>query len=106
MLSKRLQKRLARAAAKQEKRLQRSEALGRAWKIRDDALWNPLEVLIFIVAIVLGFAFVLGRNHIMFAMELFLPVMLVGVWVLFGQAILRKRAGQRTFLEMFFERFH
>ncbi len=101
----RLEKRVAKRAAKRAQRLDRAERMGKYWKIRDDALWNPFEVLMFIVLIVLAFGMFLGRGHYMFAMELFLPVMLVGVWVLMGQALLRYRAGQETFLEMFFRKF-
>jgi len=102
---KRLEERAARAAMRRAQRMEQSQRMGKYWKIRDDALWNPLEVFVFIALIILVFGMFLGRGHFLFVLELFTPVVLVGVWVLLAQALLRYRAGQETFLQMFFRKF-
>ncbi|MDQ2094018.1 hypothetical protein [Rhodalgimonas zhirmunskyi] len=102
---KRLEKRVAKAATRRAQRMERAERMGKYWKIRDDALWNPFEVFVFILLIVLAFGMFLGRGHFLYVLELFTPVVLVGVWVLLAQALIRYRAGQETFLQMFFRKF-
>lgn len=101
---KRLEKRAAKAAMRRAQKIKRAERIGKYWKVRDDALWNPLEVFVFIVLIVLAFGLFLGHGHYLYALELFTPVVLIGVWVLLAQALFRRRAGQETFLEMFFRK--
>ena len=45
-----------------EGRIGRSERIGRAWKIKDEELWNPFEVVFFVLWIIFGFGFLMGRT--------------------------------------------
>lgn len=72
----------------------RSERIGKAWRVRDDALWNPFEVAGFLGAIIFAFGFLMGRDHFFFAFELFIPVIVVAAVVVVGQAVLRRKAGE------------
>lgn len=80
--------------------LTRIERVGAAWRVREDALWNPFEVASNMLWIVLGFGFLLGRSNYVFAIELFAPVILLGVAVLLGQAVLRWFAGEAGVLSV------
>lgn len=84
--------------------MSRAERLGHAWRVRDDALWNPFEVIAFLVNIIFVFGFVLGRSHYLFVAELFFPVILLSVCVLVYQAIARRRAGESGVLKMMRDR--
>ena len=100
-------KAFARAQAEAEAQARsgsRQERIARAWKVRDDALWNPFEVAAFIGMIIFGFGFLLGRDHFFFAMELFFPVIVIGIAVLILQAGLRRKAGERGVLSLMRDR--
>lgn len=87
-----------------EAQLRREERIGRAWRVRDDALWNPFEVVAYVGLIVFAFGFLLGHGKYMFAAELFLPVLIVGALVVLWQAVMRYRAGEPGVLKVLIER--
>lgn len=62
--------------------------------VKDEALWNPFEVLAFVAAIILVFGFVLGDGNYAFASELFAPVAVTAVVVVIAQNALRWKSGQ------------
>ena len=87
-----------------EGRIGRSERIGRAWKIKDEELWNPFEVVFFVLWIIFGFGFLMGRDHFLFAAELFLPVAVFGLAVVVVQAVMRRRAGEKGVLAVMRDR--
>lgn len=92
--------RVAPPASEDPVQMPRSERIGRKWQVSDEALWNPFEVISFTLWIVFGFGFLLGRSHYVFVAKLFLPVILIAVVVLVGQAVLRRRAGEAGVLKV------
>ncbi|UYV37557.1 hypothetical protein N4R57_00030 [Rhodobacteraceae bacterium D3-12] len=92
------------APAQGKVKMSRTERLGHAWRVRDDALWNPFEVIAFLVNIIFVFGFVLGQSHYLFVAELFFPVILLSVCVLVYQAIARRRSGESGALEVMRDR--
>ncbi|MDQ2090530.1 hypothetical protein [Marimonas arenosa] len=81
-------------APEAEVRMSPTEKIGSRWRVREDALWNPFEVISNMLWIVFGFGFFMGRSHYAFVAELFAPVFVLGFAVLLGQATLRRRAGE------------
>jgi hypothetical protein len=80
-------------AAQSEEHLGRAEKMGNAWRIREDALWNPFEVAAFVFMIIFAFGFLLGGSQYLFVAELFFPVIVIGVAVVVFQTGLRWRIG-------------
>ena len=91
--------------ASDEDVLRKSEKLGMAWRIKDDKLWSPFEAVASSIAIIFVFGFLLGQDHYFFVMELFFPVIVVGVGVLVAQVILRIRAGDPDVIKQLIRRF-
>lgn len=81
------------AAAQNEDRAGRVEKIGQAMRVRDDALWNPFEVVALIFLIIFAFGFLLGRSHYLFVIELFFPVILIGAAVVAVQSVQRWSEG-------------
>ncbi len=84
--------------------LSRTERVGHAWRVRDDALWNPFEVIAFLVNIVFFFGFILGHSHYLFVFQLFLPVVLLSSIVIIYQTVMRRRAGENGPIRHLIER--
>ena len=109
MLTKMVAKGAARQAMKigdapNEEQMSRAERVGNAWRVSDDALWNPFEVIAFVVNIIFVFGFFLGQSHYLFVAELFFPVILIAICVLIFQATLRWRAGENGALRVMRDR--
>ena len=84
--------------------MSRTEKIGSRWRVRDDALWNPFEVIFLIAWIVLGFGFLLGHGNYAYVATLFLPVILFAVVVVLAQAVLRWKAGETSVFGVMRER--
>jgi hypothetical protein len=87
-----------------EMQMSRAERIGTRWRVSDDALWNPFEVVSFMGLIVFGFGWFMGRDKFVFVAELFLPVLVVGIAVVIAQAVLRRKAGEAGVLKVLRER--
>lgn len=90
--------------SKAEMRMSRAEKIGSGWRVGEDALWNPLEVVSFLLWIVFGFGWFMGRDHFVFVAELFLPVLTIGALVVIAQAVLRRKAGEANVLKVLRDR--
>ena len=73
----------------------RAEQMGYALRVRDNALWNPFEVIAEIILIIFAFGFLLGRSHYLFVVELFFPVIVIGVAIVIWQIVRRWRVGNK-----------
>ena len=95
MLARRAASRAMRVktGARSEEQASRAEQMGQALRVRDDALWNPFEVIAMVFLIIFSFGFLLGQSHYLFVAELFFPVVVIGAMVVALQTVLRWRAG-------------